>query len=133
MLGPASSENKGAGSGTGRVRALSLVTYACWCWCGGVVSAVRARGLPEGCPYLLQDVRVRLLKVVEGAEEASLDAGYVLLREVWVVLGGGVGARHSSAMRQAATMYGQSCRVVGRRGGWVPCGSGGAPSAGGAA
>ena len=93
MLGPASSENEGAGSGTGRVRALSLVTCACWCWCGGVVSAVRARGLPGGCPYLLQDVLVCLLEVVEGAEEASLDAGHVLLCEVGVVLGGGVLAR----------------------------------------
>ena len=96
MLGPASNEDEGAGSGTGRVRALSLVTCACWCrcrcmWrCDGVVSAVRARGLPGGCPYVLQDVWVRLLEVVEGAEEASLDAGHVLLREVGVVLGGGV-------------------------------------------
>ena len=93
MRGPASSEKEGAGSGMGCVRALSLVTCACWCWCGGVVSAVRARGLPGGCPYLFQDVRVRLLEVVEGAEEAALDAGHVLLREVGVVLGGGVGAR----------------------------------------
>ena len=93
MLGPASSEDEGAGLGTGRVRALSLVTSACWCWCDGVVSAVRACGLPGGCPYLLQDVRVRLQEVVEGAEEASLDAGNVLLREVGVVLGGDVGAR----------------------------------------
>ena len=87
MLGPASSENEGAGSGTGRVSALSLVTRACWCWCGGVVSAVWARWLPGGWPYLLQDVRVCLLEVVEGAEEASLDAGHVLLCEVGVVLG----------------------------------------------
>ena len=36
---------------------------------------------------------MRLLEVVEGAEEASLDAGHILLREVGVVLGGGVGAR----------------------------------------
>ena len=93
MLGPASSENEGAGLGTGRVRALSPVTCACCCLCGGAVSAVRARGLPGGCPYLLQDVRVRLLEVVEGAEEASLDAGHVLLREVGVVLDGGVWAR----------------------------------------
>ena len=42
------------------------------------------------------------------------------------------GPGHSSAMRRAATMYGQSCRLVGR--GWVhPLGLGGAPSAGGAA
>ena len=78
MLGPVSSENEGAGSGTGR---------ACWCWRGGVVSAARAR------PYLLHDVRVCLLDVVEGLEEASLDAGHVLLCEVGVVLGGGVWAR----------------------------------------
>ena len=32
---------------------------------------------------------MRLLEVVDGAEEASLDAGHVLLREVGVVLGGG--------------------------------------------
>ena len=93
MLGPASSKNEGAGSGTGRVRAFSLVIRACWCRCGGVVSAAGARGLPRGWPYLLQDVRVCLLEVVEGAEEASLDAGHVLLSEVGVVLGGGVWAR----------------------------------------
>ena len=93
MLGPVSSENEGAGSGTGRVRAFSLVIRACWCWRGGVVSAARARGLPGGWPYLLQDVRVCLLEVVEGLEEASLDAGHVLLCEVGVVLGGGAWAR----------------------------------------
>ena len=69
------------------------MTRACWCWCGGVVLAVRARGLPGGWPYLLQHVRVCLLEVVEGAEEASLDAGHVLLCKVGVVLGGGVWAR----------------------------------------
>ena len=90
MLGPASSENEGAGSGTGRVRAFSLVIRACWCWCGGVVSAARALGLPGGWPNLLQDVRLCLLEVVEGLEEASLDVGHVLLCEVGVVLGGGV-------------------------------------------
>ena len=96
MLRPASSEHEGAGSGTGRVRALSLVTCACWLWCGrmwrcgGVVWAVRVCGLPRGCSYLLQDVWVRLLEVVEDREEASLDAGHVLLREEGVVLGGGV-------------------------------------------
>ena len=93
MLGPVSSENEGAGSGIGRVRAFSLVIRACWCWRGGVVSAARARGLPGGWPSLLQDVGVCLLEVVEGPEEASLDAGHVLLCEVGVVLGGGVGAR----------------------------------------
>ena len=36
---------------------------------------------------------MRLLEVVEGAKEASLDAGHVLLREVGLVLGRGVGAR----------------------------------------
>ena len=56
-------------------------------------SAVRARGLPGGWPYLLQDVRVCLLEVVEGAEEASLEVGHVLLCELGVVLGGRVLAR----------------------------------------
>ena len=99
MLGPATSEKEGAESGTGRVNVLSLVTCACWCWCrcmwwcGGVVSAVRAPRLPRGCPYLLQDVWVRLLDVVEGAEEAWLNAKHVRLREVGVVLGGRVWAR----------------------------------------
>ena len=93
MLGPVRSENECAGSGTGHVRAFSLVICACWCWCGGVVSAARARALPGGWPYLLQDVRVCLLEVVEGLEEASLDAGHVLLCEVGVLLVGGVLAR----------------------------------------
>ena len=79
-----------------RVRAPGVCSRAgagaCWCWCGGVVSAVLTRGLPGGCQYLLQDVRVRLLEVVEGAGKASLDAGHVLLREVGVVLGGDVWA-----------------------------------------
>ena len=39
---------------------------------------------------------------------------------------------HSSTMRGAATMYRHSWGVVGR-GGLVPCGSGGPPTAGGAA
>ena len=47
----------------------------------------------RGWPYLLQDVRVCLLEVVEGAEEASLDAGHVILYEVGIVLGGGVWVR----------------------------------------
>ena len=46
-----------------------------------------------GCRYLLQGAWVRSLEVVEGAEEASLDAGHVLLREMGVVLGWGVWAR----------------------------------------
>ena len=99
MLRPVSNKDEGAGSGTGRVRALSLVTCACQCrcrcmwWCGDVVSAVRARWLSRGFPHLLQDVLVCLLEVVEGAEEASLNAGHVLRRELGVVLGGGVWAR----------------------------------------
>ena len=98
MQGPVSDEDKGGGSGTGRVRTLSLVTCACCCrcrcmWrCGGVCSAVQARGLSGGCPPQLQDVLVRLLEVVEGAEEASLDAGHVILREVGVFLDWGVWA-----------------------------------------
>ena len=50
-------------------------------------------GYPGGWPYLLQEVRVCLLEVVEGAEEASLVAGHVLLCEVGVVLGRVVWAR----------------------------------------
>ena len=93
-----SNEDEGAVSGTGRARVLSLVTCACRCrcrcnWrCSGVVSAVQARGLIGRCPHLLQDVLVRLLEIVEGAEEASLDAGHVRLREAGLVLGGGVWA-----------------------------------------
>ena len=71
MLGPASSENEGASSGTGRVRAFSLVIRACCCWCGGVVSASRARALPGGWPYLLQDVRLCLLEVVEAGRSIA--------------------------------------------------------------
>ena len=99
MLGPVSNDDEGAGSGNGRVRPLSLVTCACRCrcscmWlCGGVVSAVLAPGLSRGRAPQLQDVWVRLLEVVEGAEEASLDAGHVLLREVGLVFGAGVWAR----------------------------------------
>ena len=62
----------------------------------GVAALSRLRGhvgYPGGWPYLLQDVRVCLLEGVEGAEEALLDAGHVLLCEVGVVLGGGVWAR----------------------------------------
>ena len=62
----------------------------------GVAALSRLRGhvgYPGGWPYLLQDVRVCLLEVVEGLEEASLDARHVLLREVGVVLVGGVWAR----------------------------------------
>ena len=54
---------------------------------------MRACGLPGGWPYLLQDLWLHLLEVVEGAEEASLDGRHVLLCEVGVVLGGGVWAR----------------------------------------
>ena len=77
MLGPVSNEDQVAGSGTGCVRALSPVTCvragadARVC---GIVSAVRVRGLCWGGPPQLHEVWVRLLDVVEGAEEASLDA-----------------------------------------------------------
>ena len=100
MQGPVSNEDEGAGSGTGCVRALSLVT----CVRAGAGARVRRGvvalsrlcgyvGYLGGGPPQPQDVWVRLLEVVEGAEEASLDAGHVLLREVGVVLGGGVWAR----------------------------------------
>ena len=73
-----------------------LRACCCWCrcmWrCGGIVSALRAGGLSGGAPPQLQDVWVCLLEVVEGAEEALLDAGHVLLRELGVVLGWGVWA-----------------------------------------
>ena len=71
-------------------------------------------GYPGGVQICSRKVQVCLLEVVEDAEEASLDAGHVLLCEVGVVLGGGGEPGHSSAMRRAATMYGQSCREVGR-------------------
>ena len=79
MLGPVSSENEGAGSGIGRVRAFSLVIRACWCWRGGVVSAARARGLPGGWPYLLQDVRVCLLATLKQGNKSMYrnTSGYV--------------------------------------------------------
>ena len=54
---------------------------------------MRALGLHGGCPYLLQDMWVCVLKVVEGADEASLDARDVLLREMGVALGRGVWTR----------------------------------------
>ena len=53
-----------------------LVIRACWCWRGGVVSAAQARGLPGGRPYLLQDVRVCLLEVVEGLAESARSPGH---------------------------------------------------------
>ena len=65
--------------------ALVLVWWRCLCCAGTWVTG--------GYPYLLQDAWVRLLEVVEGGDEASLDSGHVLLREVGVALGGGVGAR----------------------------------------
>ena len=97
---------------------------ACWCWCtctcrcGGVVSAVRVRGLSRGGPPQLQDVWVRLLEVVEGAEGASLDVGHVLLLEVGVVLDEGVWAepqqRHEARCHHArAERYGGGARGVG--------------------
>ena len=61
-------------------------------------------GFSDECPPLLQDEWVRLPEVVEGADEASLDAGHVLLGEVGVVSVGVSGPGHSSAMRRAATM-----------------------------
>ena len=104
MLGPVSNEDEGAGLGIRCVRAMSLVFRVCagagsvgggmcgtW-WRSNVFSAARVSGLFGGGPPQLQDVWVCLLEVVEGAEEASLDAGHVLFGEVGVVLGGGVWA-----------------------------------------
>ena len=128
MLGPVGNEDEGAGSGIGRVRALSLVSrmlagagtmHGVMCgtwWWSGVVPAARVGGLSGGGRLPLQDVWVCLLEAVEGAEEASLDAGHVLFPVVGVVLAGGVWARPQQVKRRAATMYRQSCMVVGRAG-----------------
>ena len=81
-------EDQGAGSGTGCVRALSLMT------CVRACAVARVRGCVVAClgcactwvirggPPQLQEVWVRLLEVVEGAEKPSLDVWRVLLREV---------------------------------------------------
>ena len=94
-----------------RVRASGVCALFPWCpacvpplvlWVvscaprGGVVVlllAVRVSGLSGGGPPPLEDVWACLLEVVQGEEEASLDAGHVLFREVGVVLGGGIWAR----------------------------------------
>ena len=62
----------------------------------GVAALSRLRGhvgYPGGGHICSRTFWVCLLEVVEGAEEASLDAGHVLLCEVGVDLGGGVWAR----------------------------------------
>ena len=100
------------------------MTCACLCWCtcmwryGGVVSAVWVRGFSGGGPLQLQDVWVRLLQVVKGAEEASLNARHVPLREVGVALGGDVWARpqqrHEAGCHHVrAELYGGGTRVAG--------------------
>ena len=133
MLGPVSNKNEGAGSGTGCVRALSLVTCACRCrcrcmWrCGSAVSAVRAPGLSGGWPPLLQDVWVRLLEVVEGAEEASLDAGHVLLREMGVVLNRGFWARPQQRHEAGCHHAWAELQGGGARGAGSPAVRGGLP------
>ena len=62
-----------------------------WCTCtsrcGGVARLCGFVGYPGGGSPELQDVWVQ---VVEGAEEASLDAGHVLPPEVGLVLAWGV-------------------------------------------
>ena len=100
MLGPVSNEDEGAGLCTGCVCALSpgtcVVAGAGARVPGGVVALGRLCGyvgLPGGGPPQLQDVWVRLPEVVKGAEEASLNAGHLLLAEVGVVLVGGVWGR----------------------------------------
>ena len=99
MPGPVSNEDTEAGSGIGCVRALSLVPCLRACVGAGVcgVAVALSRlcgyvGYPGGGPPQIQDVWVRLLQVVEGAEEASLAAWHVLLREMGVVSGRGVWA-----------------------------------------
>ena len=95
MLGPVSNEDDGVGSGIGCVHALSLVfrMHAGVGAVGGVVCGAQVSRLSGGGPLQLQDVWVCNLEVVEGAEEAPLDARHVLLGEVGVVLGRGVWAR----------------------------------------
>ena len=61
---------------------------ASWRWLG-----CAGRWVIWGGPHLLQDVWVRLLEAVQGAEEATLDPGHVLFCEVGVVLEGGVSAQ----------------------------------------
>ena len=77
----------------------------------------------QGCLYLLQDTWVRLLEVVQGAEEASLDAGHVLPREVGVVLGLGFLCPATAAPRGGLPPC--TGRALGRWGvgGRVRCGS----------
>ena len=92
------------GSRMGRVRALSRASFVragagavgfvrCGAWRRrGVVLDAQGGELSGGGPPQLHDMWVCLLEAVEGAEEAPLDAGHVLLCEVGVVLGGGASA-----------------------------------------
>ena len=67
-----------------RVGAGALSGVMCGtCWCSSIVLAVRVSGLSGGGPLQLQDVWVCLLEVVEGEEEAWLDAGHVLMH-MWL-------------------------------------------------
>ena len=137
MLGPVSNEDEGAGWDIGCVRALSLVSRVLagagavggvmcgtW-WCSCVVSAARVSELSGVGPHQLQDVRLCLLEVVEGAEQSSLDAGYVLFREVGLALGGGVWDRPQQ--RHVTACHHVQAELEGGwgEGGWFPCGSGG--------
>ena len=99
MLGPVSNEDDCASSAIGCVRALPRVRAdaaavrgvmcGTW-WRRSVFLAAWVSGLSGFGQPQLQDVWVCLLEVVEAAEEASLDAGHVLCRDVRVVFGGSV-------------------------------------------
>ena len=114
-----------------RIRASGLCARFPWCpvcvpvlvsWVtscvvrGGVVNLSRLRGQvghPGGIDISSGTLGVCLLQASKGAEQALLDAGHVLFHELGVVFGGGVWTRHSRVMRRAATMYWQSCMVMG--------------------
>ena len=68
---------------------------------------------------------MHLLEVVEGAEEASLDAGHVLLREVALAFGGSVWARPQQRHEAGCHHVRAELWVVGR-GGLGPLRFGGA-------
>ena len=70
---------------------------------------------------------MRLLEVVEGAEEASSDARHVLLCEVWVALGWGVSTRPQQRHEAGCHHVRAELGGGGARGGRSPAVQGGLP------